>query len=150
MKSIASHIGAWAPKPEQVATAKFLQMKDVLRFYITDFKEQLNLRLEGIYNGLMDLRNEGHPVNAISPQAALYLTVQFDLTGKTTAEGKLLNSTADVTSYLLTECGMAIVPFYAFGSSPDSTWYRLSVGTCKLNEVEEAIRKLRAGLMKLR
>jgi aspartate aminotransferase len=150
MKSIASHIGAWAPKPEQVATAKFLQMKETVRQYITGFKEQLNLRLQGIYKGLKQLRNEGFDVDAISPQAALYLTVHFDLKGRVTAQGKLLNSTADVTNYLLTECGMAIVPFYAFGSSTDSTWYRLSVGTCKLNEIEESIERLRKGLMKLK
>ena len=150
MKSIASHIGAWAPRPEQEATAKFLQMKDAMDEYLTNFKYHLQKRLEGIYKGLMQLRSEGHNVNAIAPQAALYLTVQFDLKGKKTSNGKTLNSTADVTSYLLHGCGIAIVPFYAFGSSHDSTWYRLSVGTCKIHEIEESIQKLRAGLEKLR
>ncbi|HYV92059.1 MAG TPA: aminotransferase class I/II-fold pyridoxal phosphate-dependent enzyme [Chitinophagales bacterium] len=150
MKSIASHIGAWAPKPEQVATAKFLMMKDAFTGYLTDFKEQLNLRLEGIYEGLKELKSEGHDVDAIAPQAALYLTVHFDLKGKKTPEGKTLSSTQDVTAYLLHNCGMAIVPFYAFGSSNDSTWYRLSVGTCKLHEIEESIAKLRSGLEKLK
>ena len=150
MKSIASHIGAWAPKPEQVATAKFLQMRDVFQPYLVNFKEQLNFRLEGIYEGLKQLHNEGHNVDAVAPQAGLYLTVHFDLKGKKTPDGKLINSTVDVTSYLLNECGMAIVPFYAFGSSHDSTWYRLSVGTCKLNEIDESIAKLRVGLEKLR
>lgn len=149
MKSIASHIGAWAPRPEQEATARFLQLEDAMSTYLAGFKEQLWLRLEGIYEGLMKLRNEGHPVNAIAPQAALYLTVQFDLKGKKTMDGSVLDTTADVTSYLLHECGMAIVPFYAFGSSHDSTWYRLSVGTCKLHEIEESIGKLKSGLGKL-
>jgi len=72
------------------------------------------------------------------------------LKGKKTPEGKILSSTQDVTSYLLHDCGMAIVPFYAFGSSHDSTWYRLSVGTCKLHEIEESIAKLRTGLEKLK
>jgi aspartate aminotransferase len=44
---------------------------------------------------------------------------------------------------------MAIVPFYAFGTSDNSSWYRLSVGTCKLEDVNEAIDKLRAALSKL-
>lgn len=149
MKSIASHIGAWAPKPEQVATANFLKLKDHINAYMLHFKEQIHLRLTGIYKGLQQLKKDGFKVDAITPQAALYLTVQFDLKGKTTAEGKLLNSTEDITSYLLNECGIALVPFYAFGSSRDSTWYRLSVGTCKLNEIEGSINKLRAGLEKL-
>jgi len=79
MKSIASHIGAWAPRPEQEAAAKFLQMKEEMTSYLTDFKEHLQIRLEGIYKGLKQLRSEGHNVDAITPQAALYLTVQFDL-----------------------------------------------------------------------
>ncbi|MFI5134704.1 MAG: pyridoxal phosphate-dependent aminotransferase [Chitinophagales bacterium] len=150
MKSIASHIGAWAPKPEQEASAKFLQMKEVMNNYLTDFKEHLQIRLEGIYKGLKQLHGEGHRIDAIAPQAALYLTVQFDLKGKKTPEGKVLNDTADVTSYLLHDCGLGIVPFYAFGSSHDSTWYRLSVGTCKLHEIDESIAKLRVGLQKLK
>ncbi|MEO5673036.1 MAG: aminotransferase class I/II-fold pyridoxal phosphate-dependent enzyme [Chitinophagales bacterium] len=150
MKSIASHIGAWAPKPEQVAAAKFLQQRDSLHSFLDDFKEQLNLRLEGIYKGIQQLRSDGYAVDAIAPQAALYLTVQFELKGKKTTEGRILHTTADVTSYLLHECGIAIVPFYAFGSSHDSTWYRLSVGTCKLREIEESLSKLRSGLAKLK
>ena len=149
MKSIASHIGAWAPKPEQVATANFLKLKDDIDTYMSHFKEQIHLRLTGIYEGLQQLKKDGFKVDAITPQAALYLTVQFDLKGKTTADGKRINSTEDITSYLLNECGIALVPFYAFGSSHDSTWYRLSVGTCKLNEIKDSISKLRVGLEKL-
>ncbi|MEP7129364.1 MAG: aminotransferase class I/II-fold pyridoxal phosphate-dependent enzyme [Chitinophagales bacterium] len=149
MKSIASHIGAWAPKPEQVATAHFLKLRGEIQTYMTHFKEQIDLRLNGIYNGLMALKNEGHKVDAIAPQAALYLTVQFDLKGKQKADGKTLNSTEEITAYLLNECGIALVPFYAFGTSHESTWYRLSVGTCKTNEIEESIVKLRTGLQKL-
>ena len=72
------------------------------------------LIVEGFYKGIQSLQKEGHRVNAISPQAAIYLTVQFDLQGQKTAEGKTLNSTKDVTKYLLDEAKLAIVPFYAF------------------------------------
>ena len=61
----------------------------------------------------------------------------FDLTGKTTAEGKTLETIAEVTQYLLNEAGLAIVPFYAFGASKKSTWYRLSVGTSVYEEIDE-------------
>ena len=44
---------------------------------------------------------------------------------------KLLADQSDVTAYLLNEASLAVVPFYAFGASRDSAWYRLSVGTCK-------------------
>jgi aspartate aminotransferase len=149
MKSILSHIGAWAPKPEQVAVANFLKMQTPINRFLSHFREQIDLRLEGIYKGLMELKAAGHPVDAVAPQAALYLTVQFDLKGKTTASGAVINTTEEITEYLLNECGIALVPFYAFGSSHDSTWYRLSVGTCKADEIQQCIDNLRNGLEKL-
>jgi aspartate aminotransferase len=44
---------------------------------------------------------------------------------------------------------MAVVPFYAFGADKDSTWYRLSVGTCSMDDVSGAIESLRNALKKL-
>jgi aspartate aminotransferase len=47
-----------------------------------------------------------------------------------------------VTSYLLQHASLAVVPFYAFGASKNSPWYRLSVGTCKKDEIDEMLGKL--------
>jgi aspartate aminotransferase len=77
------------------------------------------------------------------------LTIRFDLHGKTTASGKVLENTQDITKYILDEAKVAVVPFYAFGSSPESSWYRLSVGTCKMEDVEGVISNLRTALKKL-
>ncbi|HKZ67417.1 MAG TPA: hypothetical protein VJ111_13715, partial [Chitinophagaceae bacterium] len=66
-----------------------------------------------------------------------------------TKEGKLLENQNDVTAYILNEAGLAVVPFYAFGASDNSAWYRLSVGTCKKEEINEMIDKLREALKKL-
>jgi len=149
MKSLLNHIGAWAPKPEQMATAKyFADLKNYDTFLATQ-KEKLYTRLDNFYKGFMQLKAEGHKVNAITPQAALYLTIQFDLHGKKTATGKTLESTKDVTKYILDEAKVAVVPFYAFGASDNSTWYRLSVGTCKAEDIEAVIGSLRNALKKL-
>jgi aspartate aminotransferase len=43
-----------------------------------------------------------------------------------------------------------VVPFYAFGASKNSPWYRLSVGTCKKEEIDEMLGKLNAALEKLK
>ena len=51
-----------------------------------------------------------------------------------------------VTEYILNEAGLAVVPFYAFGASRDSSWYRLSVGTCKKEEIDEMFSKLKEAL----
>jgi aspartate aminotransferase len=56
---------------------------------------------------------------------------------------------ADVTKYILDEAKIALVPFYAFGASKDSTWFRLSVGTAKMEDIEGTINSLRASLKKL-
>ena len=56
---------------------------------------------------------------------------------------------ADVTSYVLDEAKLAVVPFYAFGASRDSSWYRLSVGTCKKEEINEMLAGLKNALSKL-
>jgi len=150
MKAILSHVGAWAPKAEQLASAKYLS--DLTRYdaFISTQKEKVLVRLQGFYEGFQALKREGHSVDAISPQAAIYLTVRFSLHGKTTASGQVLHTTRDITAYLLNEARLAIVPFYAFGSPDNSEWYRLSVGTCSLSSVAEVIENLRNALSRLK
>ncbi|MGE0566328.1 MAG: pyridoxal phosphate-dependent aminotransferase [Bacteroidia bacterium] len=150
MRAILSHIGAWAPKAEQVATAKFLQNEQAYVTFIEQQRQRVLTRLNGFYQGFVELKKEGFDVTAVAPQAAIYLTVQFNLIGKTTSLGKLLANTKDVTAYLLNEAKVAIVPFYAFGTSPESTWYRLSVGTCSEADVKEIINNLRNALSLLK
>ncbi len=88
-------------------------------------------------------------MDAITPEGAIYLTIKFDLAGKKNSDGKLLQTQSDVTAYLLDEAKLAIVPFYAFGASKTSAWYRLSVGTCKKEGISEMIGKLREALKKI-
>jgi aspartate aminotransferase len=42
-----------------------------------------------------------------------------------------------------------VVPFYAFGAPKNSSWYRLSVGTCRKEEIPEMLEKLKSALKKL-
>lgn len=149
MKAMLSHIGAWAPKAEQVATASYLQQEKEVSDYLTHIKSELNDRLIAFYNGFSALEIKGFAVKAIEPQAALYLTVQFDLIGKTTANGNVLNTIQDVTSYLMQEAKLAIVPFYAFGTSTDSNWFRLSVGTAKKEDIPTIFELLEKALKQL-
>ena len=150
MKSILGHVGAWAPKAEQVATAAYLSDLNQVQSYIGKLRERLQRRLNSFYDGIMQLKAEGYSVDAVAPQAALYLTVKIDLRGKQTESGRLIETTADVTQYLLDKAGVAIVPFYAFGASKDSSWYRLSVGTCKADSIPEVIDSLRSAFSFLR
>jgi aspartate aminotransferase len=149
MKAINSHIGAWSPMAEQNATAKFLLQNDAIDEYLSNYKKELQERLQLIYEGFQQLRSEGFSVDACAPQAAIYLTIQINLVSKTTNNGNLLSTQSDVTSYILNEAKLAVVPFYAFGAPKDSAWYRLSVGTCKKEEIPEMLEKLRSALSKL-
>jgi aspartate aminotransferase len=149
MKAILTHIGAWAPMAEQKAVAQYLGKRDAIQQYLAGFKASLEERLRRIYDGFMQLKNEGLAVDAIAPEAAIYLTIKIDLTGQTTADGKLLADQGAVTAYVLNNAGLAVVPFYAFGAGRSSAWYRLSVGTCKTEEIDEMIGKLRDALKRL-
>jgi aspartate aminotransferase len=150
MKAILTHVGAWAPMAEQKAVAKFLSQREAIKKFLTHFKSEIEQRLREIYNGFMKLKSRGFSVDAIAPEAAIYLTIKIDLAGKTTEDGKLLADQSDVTAYLLNEASLAVVPFYAFGASRDSAWYRLSVGTCKKEEIAEMISRLGEALKKLK
>ena len=150
MKAINSHVGAWSPMAEQNATAKFLVQSDAIDKYLVHFKKELEERLRLIHQGFQQLKEEGFTVDSIEPQAAIYLTIQIDLIGKETAEEKILERQKDVTEYILNEAKLAVVPFYAFGASKNSNWYRLSVGTCKKDEIGEMLAKLKQSLEKLR
>lgn len=149
IKSILTHVGAWAPKAEQLATATYLDNLPQYDVFLEHIKGEISARLNGFYEGFQALKSEGHGVDAIAPEAAIYLTVQFNLIGKVW-NGKTLETTADVTRFILDEAKVAIVPFYAFGAATDSTWYRLSVGTCSVADVSEAISGLRKALQQLK
>lgn len=149
MKAINSHMGAWSPMAEQHATAHYLKQPGAIENYLSHFKSEIAERLTRIYQGFLQLKKEGYAVDAVVPQAAIYLTIQFNLVGKQAVNGKKLVTQTDVTAYLLDEAKLAVVPFSCFGASADSSWYRLSVGTCKKEEIDEMLKKLKDALRHL-
>ncbi len=149
MKAILSHLGAWAPMAEQKALAKYLPMKEAINEYLLHFKSEIEFRLQSIYQGFIALKAKGFDVDAVSPQAAIYLTIKINLVGKKTTDGKLLQTQSDVTSYILGEAKIAVVPFSAFGAGAESAWYRLSVGTSIKEEIPIVLSNLEKALQKL-
>lgn len=150
MKAILSHIGAWAPKAEQYAVARYLENEKEVENFISHFSESVFARLEKFYEGFSRLKKEGFMVDAISPQAAIYLTVHFNLVGKKTSEGKILTNAKEITAFLLDKAKVAIVPFSSFGSSDSSTWYRLSIGTCMMSDIDGIIKNISEALSELK
>ncbi len=150
MRAILSHVGAWAPKAEQIATAKFLANDAEVDIYLHKIRADIKTRLTGLYDGFVRLKSQGLKVDAISPQGAIYLTVQFNLAGCTTPQGNILGNARDVYKYILDEAKVAIVPFYAFGSDDDNSWYRISVGTLPVDQIENIITSIESALQKLK
>jgi aspartate aminotransferase len=150
MNAIMSHIGSWAPMAEQKATAAFLLNKEAIDAFLAGFKGGLEERLRRIYDGFKELKKEGYGVDVLAPEAGIYLTVKVDLVGKRMVDGgAILKDQQEVTSFLLNEGGLALVPFSAFGAPKTSPWYRLSVGTCRLEDIPEMFRKVKEAMKKL-
>lgn len=145
MKGILSHIGAWSPMAEQVGTAAFLQQTSMVESSLEHIKTDIHQRLKLIYQGFMRLKKDGYAVDAIAPQAAMYLTIRFSLKEKI-LNGDTIHHTSEITSFILNQANIAIVPFSAFGADSESEWYRLSVGTCHMNEIPNVILNLKKAL----
>mgnify|MGYP002639837778 CR=1 FL=1 len=149
MRAFIAHIGAWAPKPEQLATGLFLAEKDSVKHFLKDFRAQLKNRLDGFYQGFMALNEKGYDVDAIAPQAAIYLSVRINLKNKKTVDGKILATDKDVHEYLLNDAGIGVLPFSWFGADTHADWYRISVGTCSQQLVQDVLTRLEQALEKL-
>lgn len=150
MKALLTHIGAWAPKAEQVAVGKFFADKSKVDEFLTSFKDQIQDSLNALYKGFQELKNDGFAVDAIEPMGAIYLTLKIDYIGKTTADGDLLKDSTDVNSYLIKEAQVALVPFSCFGNDETKAWFRASVGACSLTDIKEMIPRVKAALSKLK
>lgn len=146
MKSILGHIGAWAPKAEQMAAETYLKNDAAVDKYLGWIKSELSDRLDRFYKGFNGMKQEGYPVDVVAPQGALYLTVQFPIVGYTTSKGEKIAHPRDVAAFLLNEADLALVPFYAFGASADATWFRLSVGTCASDSIDGVFASIRRAL----
>lgn len=149
MRAFIAHIGAWAPKPEQLATGQFLAEQDSVKQFLTSFRAQLQDRLDGFYQGFMTLKEKGHDVDAIAPQAAIYLSVRLNLKNKKTVDGKILKTDKDVHDYLLNDVGIGVLPFSWFGADTHADWYRISVGTCSPQLVQDVMTRLEQALENL-
>jgi aspartate aminotransferase len=141
MKDVLGHVGAWAPKAEQVAVARFLDDVPAVASYLETMKRRVDERLVALHQGLSAMREAGLPVRSIAPQGAIYLSAQFDLIGKAG-----LKTNDDIRKLLLDKAGFALVPFQAFGLKDDTGWFRLSVGAVSMEEIQVALPRVEAVL----
>lgn len=150
MKALLTHVGAWAPKPEQEATAKYYQNSEDVNTFVDEFKGKLEESLKVLHKGIQDLKGKGLAVESIEPMGALYLTIKLDYIGKTKPDGNIIENSSDLVFYLINEAGVALVPFSAFGEEKSEPWFRASVGGLAVNEIEVMMPKLEQALSNLK
>ncbi len=150
MQAILSHIGAWAPKPEQKGVSVFLAEPENVDAFVNDFKGKIKESLQTLHAGIQDMKSRGFAVESIKPMGALYLTVEINYLGKTQPNGNLIKNSSDLVFYLIEEAGVALVPFSAFGNSADMPWFRASAGGLSLDEIKQMLPRLENALAKLK
>lgn len=141
MKSLIGHIGAWAPRPEQLATARLLDRPERTEAALDALRGQLDARLSLAYSAIAAMEAEGLPVHAVKPQGALYLSLRVDLIGRG-LEGWSFQDNESIRRWLIEEAGVAVVPFQAFDMEDESGWFRMSVGAVGLDELGAAMTRL--------
>jgi aspartate aminotransferase len=141
-KDLIGHIGAWAPRPEQVAVARFLRDEGALRTYRREMAERVTTRLDALYDGFIRMRGEGYPVDCVDPQGAIYLSLKIDVIGRT-IEGTKIESNEAIRKLLLDRAGFAAVPFQAFGLPDETGWFRISVGAVSMEDIESCFPRIR-------
>lgn len=136
MKALIGHTGAWAAHPEQIATARFLRQPELMNSYMDEMRLKVSMRLSLLYQGVLDMKERGLPVDAIAPQGALYLSFYVGLIGTR------FQTNEEIRNFLLLEAGVAVVPFQAFDMPAENGWFRMSVGTCSLSELSQALEQI--------
>jgi aspartate aminotransferase len=141
MRDILGHVGAWAPRPEQIALARFLAMPGEVAAYHETMIAGLRERLDLLHDGIEAMRRDGIPARAIDPQGAIYLSAQFDLIGHAG-----LTTNEQIRKLLLERAGFAVVAFQAFGMKQETGWFRLSAGAVSPDDIRNGLARVRKAL----
>jgi len=145
MSDLLGHIGAWAPRAEQIATAEFLDDAEAFHAFRAEMHQKLRARLDRLYRAFAAFKARGLPVEAVEPEGTLYLSAHIDLIGRS-LDGARMENNEDIRKALLAGAGLAVVPFQAFGLAREDGWFRLSVGAVSIEAIERGMERLEAML----
>ena len=148
MRDVLGHVGAWAPRAEQIATANLLSMPKAISAYHETMIQGLRRRLDALHDGFQSMARAKLPVDCFPPQGAIYLSVRFKLVDRR-LDGRTLETNEDIRRALLEEAGFAVVPFQAFGLQQDTGWMRLSVGAISPADIDAGLIRVRSLLERL-
>ena len=137
VKALMTHMGAWAPRPEQIGTALLLNNPEAIAQFLTQFRSKLQTRLNLLYQAFSEWKAEGLPVDVVAPEGAMYLSVKIDLIG----QPGFPNPEA-IRLMLLEEADCAVIPFDCFGDRVNLGWFRFSVGAVAVEDIERCLVKI--------
>ncbi len=149
MGDLLGHVGAWAPRAEQLAAAEMLGDTQAIRAFHEAVLPAIEERLSLLAEGIAELKREGFPVDSTPPRGAIYLSAQFALNGQQAPDGTVLTTNEEIRRYLLHSAGLAMVPFQAFGARDETGWFRLSGGAVSPADIRALMPRLRAALQAL-
>jgi len=147
MSALLTHVGAWAPRAEQLATADMLGQTDEIKAFHKVMLPGLEGRLKLLADGIAAFKAEGLKVDSTPPRGSIYLSARFGLNGMTAPGGERLVTNDDVRRYLLKSCGLAAVQFQAFGARDETGWFRLSAGAVTPDDIRALLPRLREALV---
>jgi aspartate aminotransferase len=149
MSAVLGHVGAWAPRAEQLATVEMLDEPAAMSAYLAGFHRGLEARLDRLHAGFQEMKAAGLPADSIPPMGAIYLTARIHPFGRRTPAGAEIATNEDVRRYVVEAAGIGVVPFQAFGFPHDDGWFRLSVGAASEADIEAALPHLAEALRRL-
>ena len=130
-----------------MSTAALLADDTAIDDYLAWIRKEATTRLEMLHTRLTTMGRR-LPIKALSPEGAIYLSVEFALRGYR-HNGQVLSTSGDVRTFLLDAAGIAVVPFDAFGAGHAQDWYRLSVGAVSVADLDAAMTRLETALVSL-
>lgn len=143
MTEIFSHIGAWAPKPEQNAVAEFLNQNMIIHTLHTEFNRGEFMYYSSlICDKFEELKERGFRVDYQKPEGGIYVSVYFDY-------AKSFSSSEEFVYHLINNFGLGIVPFEFFGSKENRGWFRISLGNIDDNNIDGVLEIIDYSVTKL-
>jgi aspartate aminotransferase len=135
MTEVFSHIGAWAPKPEQNAVARYLNdYEDMVEFVSTKTKQYSEISNK-ICDKIESLKTTGFRIDCQRPEGGIYISIYL-------GESLAFSNMEIYTKFLIDRCGIGLVPFEYFGAKESKGWFRMSIGGVDPNNVDDILMSL--------
>jgi aspartate aminotransferase len=135
MTEVFSHIGAWAPKPEQNAVARYLNDYDNMIEFVKSKTKQYSDISNKICDKIDELKEKGFRIDCQRPEGGIYISIYL-------GESVSFPNMETYTKFLIDRCDIGMVPFEYFGSKKNKGWFRMSIGGVDPNNVDEILDSL--------